>query len=72
MKALQMKCLQEFRSVALCNVIRHMLQNVRSLALKSRKPFNSPNAHTNEELNLIRKMYKRNGIYGLAEVYMRC
>ena len=46
--------------------------DVRSLALKSRKPFNSPNAHTNEELNLIRKMYKRNGIYGLAEVYVRC
>ena len=53
-------------------MIRHMLQNVRSLALKLRKPFNSPNAHTNEELNLIRKMYKRNGIYGLAEVYVRC
>ncbi len=46
--------------------------SVRSLALKSRKPHNSPNAHTEEELALIKKMLKRNGIYGLAEVYVRC
>lgn len=45
---------------------------VRSLALKSRRPHNSPNAHTEEELKLIKDMYKRNGIYGLAEVYVRC
>lgn len=46
--------------------------NVRSLALRSRKPKHSPNAHTEEEFALIRRMLKRNGIYGLAEVYVRC
>ena len=46
--------------------------DVRSLALKSRKPHKSPNAHNEEELGLIRRMLKRNGIYGLAEVYVRC
>lgn len=45
---------------------------VKSLALKSRKPHHSPTAHTEEELSLIKKMLKRNGIYGLAEVYVRC
>lgn len=45
---------------------------VQSLALKSRKPKNSPNAHTEDELNLIRHMLRRNGVYGFAEVYMRC
>lgn len=46
--------------------------NVRSLALKSRRPHHSPNAHSEEELNLIQRMLKRNGVYGLAEVYVRC
>ena len=46
--------------------------SVRSLALKSRKPHCSPNAHTEDELALIKRMLKRNGIYGLAEVYVRC
>lgn len=46
--------------------------NVRSLALKSRKPHYSPNAHNEEELGLIVSMLKSNGIYGLAEVYVRC
>ncbi|XVG94991.1 hypothetical protein ACGCUQ_03840 [Eubacteriales bacterium KG127] len=46
--------------------------SVRSLALKSRRPHNSPNAHSNEELALIRRMLKCNGVYGLAEVYVRC
>lgn len=45
---------------------------VRSLALRSRRPKTSPNAHTEEELDLIRRMLKRNGVYGLAEVYVRC
>lgn len=45
---------------------------VRSLALGSRRPLHSPIAHTKSELKLIRKMLKRNGIYGLAEVYVRC
>ena len=45
---------------------------VRSLALRSRKPLVSPKAHTEPELKLIRQMLKRNGKYGLAEVYVRC
>lgn len=45
--------------------------NVRSLAFKSKRPHHSPNAHTEEELALIRRILKRNGIYGLAEVYVR-
>lgn len=43
-----------------------------SLALRSRRPESSPNAHTEDELALIRRMLKRNGAYGLAEVYVRC
>ena len=43
-----------------------------SLALRSRKPKTSPNAHREEELCLIRRMLRRNGVYGLAEVYVRC
>lgn len=45
---------------------------VTSLALRSRRPHHSPNAHSEEELYLIRRMLKRNGVYGLAEVYVRC
>ena len=45
---------------------------VRSLALKSRRPKNSPSAHTQTELDLIKRMLKRNGNYGLAEVYVKC
>lgn len=45
---------------------------VQSLALRSRRPKTSPRAHTEEELSLIQRMYKRNSIYGLAEVYVRC
>ena len=45
---------------------------VRSLALESRKPKGHPNSHSDEELKLIKKMLKRNGKYGLAEVYVRC
>ena len=46
--------------------------DVRSLALKSRKPHRSPNAHTEEELALIQRILKRSGLYGLAEVYVKC
>lgn len=46
--------------------------SVRSLELKSRKPHSSPNAHMHEELKLIKNMLRRNGRYGLAEVYVRC
>ena len=44
---------------------------VRSLALKSRKPHSHPNAHTTEELVLIKKTKSRYGIDGLAEVYVQ-
>ena len=40
--------------------------------MRSRKPHCSPNAHTEEELSLIKRILKRNGVYGLAEVYVRC
>lgn len=46
--------------------------SVRSLALKSRRPYSNPNSHRNDELSLIKRMFKRNGNYGLAEVYVRC
>lgn len=46
--------------------------NVRSLSLKSRAPKTSPNAHTRKELELIKKVFYEIGIYGLAEVYVRC
>ncbi len=45
---------------------------VRSLALKSRRPHSHPLAHTEKEYSLIERMLKRNGRYGLAEVYVRC
>lgn len=44
---------------------------VRSLALKSRRPHNHPNAHTEEELSLIKKVKSRYGNDGLAEVYVQ-
>lgn len=46
--------------------------DVRSLSLKSRRPHNSPNAHTKDKLTLIRRMLKRNGVSGLEEVFIRC
>lgn len=44
---------------------------VRSLSLKSRRPHNHPNAHTKEELSLIKKVKSRYGNDGLAEVYVQ-
>ena len=44
---------------------------VQSLALKSRRPHNSPNKHTEEELKLIEQVYIEHGLYGMAEVYVR-
>lgn len=44
---------------------------VKSLILKSRKPHSHPNAHTIEELELIKKVKSRYGIDGLAEVYVQ-
>lgn len=45
---------------------------VESLALKSRRPHGHKHQHTEEELALIGRMYRRNGKYGLAETYVRC
>ena len=39
--------------------------SVRSLAMRSRKPHRSPNAHTEEELSLIKRILKRNGALAL-------
>ena len=36
-----------------------------------RCPHNSPNAHTEEELELINRLHKEHGRYGYAEVYVR-
>ena len=44
---------------------------VRSLALKSRRPHSHPNAHTDKEIDLIKKVKARYGIDGLAEVYVQ-
>lgn len=44
---------------------------LKSLALKSRRPHSHPNAHTEEELNLIKQVKSRYGIDGLAEVYVQ-
>lgn len=45
--------------------------NVRSLALKSRKPLYHPKQHTKEELGLIKKTNSRYRSDGLAEVYVQ-
>lgn len=44
---------------------------LRSLALQSRKPHSHTNAHTKEELTLIKQIYSRYGCDGLAEVYVQ-
>lgn len=44
---------------------------LRSLALKSRRPHSHPKAHTEEEIELIKKIKSRYGIDGLAEVYVQ-
>lgn len=44
---------------------------VQSLSFKSRRPRNSPNKHSKEELELISTMYATHGLYGMAEVYVK-
>ena len=51
---------------------QRMCEYARSLALRSRRPHHSPTAHTGKELELIRNRMRRNGIYGMAAVYVRC
>ncbi|WP_425319705.1 DDE-type integrase/transposase/recombinase, partial [Dolosicoccus paucivorans] len=43
-----------------------------SLRNKSRRPHSHPNQHTQEELQLIQKKYRRFKHEGLAEVYVQC
>ena len=45
--------------------------DVRSLAFKSRRPHNSPNAHTKEELALICRMLKRNQSVEKIKLHIR-
>ena len=46
-------------------------ETLKSLSLKSRKSHSHSNAHTKEELELIKKIYSRYKIDGLAEVYVQ-
>lgn len=43
----------------------------KSLIPKSRRPHHHPNQHTEQELELIRKVYGRYKSYGLAHVYVK-
>ena len=43
----------------------------RSLALKSRRPYSHPNAHTKEELELLNHVKHYYGFDGLAEIYIQ-
>lgn len=45
--------------------------NIESLACRSRKPHSHPNQHTEEELNLLRRMRRRNPELGLCEFWYR-
>ena len=44
---------------------------VQSLLPKSRRPKSHPNQHTQEEIELVMKKYRRFGYEGLAEVYVK-
>ena len=44
---------------------------IESLALKSRRPHSHPNQHTEEELDLLRRMRRRNPDLGLCELWCR-
>ena len=63
-----------------CHITRQQIARWRSrydgtaqsLLPKSRRPLHHPNEHKKEELDLIRKMYKRYNRDGLAEVYVQC
>lgn len=46
--------------------------SVQSLANKSTRPKSHPNQHTEKELKLIHKKYKRFKCEGLAQVYRKC
>ena len=44
---------------------------VQSLLPKSRRPKSHPNQHTQEEIELVMKKYRKFGYEGLAEVYVK-
>ena len=44
---------------------------VQSLLPKSRRPKSQPNQHTQEEIELVMKKYRKFGYEGLAEVYVK-
>lgn len=44
---------------------------IESLACRSRRPYSHPNQHTEEELNLLRRMRRRNPDLGLCEFWCR-
>lgn len=46
--------------------------SVQSLANRSRRPHRHPNAHTKEEIELIKRKYRRYSHEGLAQVYRMC
>ncbi|AVQ17514.1 helix-turn-helix domain-containing protein [Fusobacterium gonidiaformans] len=45
---------------------------IQSLLPKSRRPKSHPNQHTQEEIQLLLRKYKRFSFEGLAEVYVQC
>ena len=44
---------------------------VKSLVYKSKRPKSHPNQHTEQEIELIMKKYKKYGFEGMAEVYVQ-
>lgn len=44
---------------------------VQSLMPRSRRPKSHPNQHTQEEINLVMKKYRKFGYEGLSEVYVK-
>ena len=44
---------------------------VKSLMYKSKRPKSYPNQHTEQEIKLIMRKYKKYGFEGMAEVYVK-
>ena len=51
--------------------IKRWRGTVQSLLPKSRRPKSHPSQHTQEEVELVMKKYKKFGYEGLAEVYVK-
>ena len=54
-----------------CQQIKRWRGTVQSLLPKSRRPKSHPSQHTQEEVELVMKKYKKFGYEGLAEVYVK-